>query len=158
MKFPKLKAITAATIMVAVSNGQVLAEETAAANAAGNNAAPQTQAPAANAPAYPPPYQGYRPYRYNYNRGWSRPFGNDGPSFRGPWNRGSGFGFGSGNSPGWDSGPRYYDRPNYRPDYRPDYRPRDGYYQRPYGPRPYYDRGPRFSGPDWDDGGMSFGW
>lgn len=167
MKFPNLKVFTAAAILMSTSAGQALAEtDTNAASAADSEAAAAPQAPAATTPAYPPPYRGYRQHRYGYDRGWSRPFGNDGPTFHGPWNRGrgrgSGFGFGNGpggwgsgpsfgsGGPGWDSGPRYYDRPGFGP--------RRGYHDRPFGPRPYHDRGPRFGGPDWDDSGMSFGW
>lgn len=154
MKFPNPKVFTAAAIMISASAGQALAENGTAANTV-NSGAPAQQAPAATMPAHPQQYRGHRPYRGDYNRGWSRPFGNDGPTFRGPWNKGSGFGFGNGPG-GWGSGPSWGPGPrNYG---GPDYRPRGGYYDRQYGPRPGYDRGQRFRGPDWNDSGMSFGW
>lgn len=160
MKNQNLKIFTVTALLTCASAGQALAEadndttNTAATATTDSGAAATQLTPATRPPAYPPQYRGYPPRPYGYDRGWTRPFGNDGPSFRGPWNKGSGFGFGSGPSwgsgPNWNSGPRYYGAP--------DYRPRGGYNDRPYGQRPYYDSGRQYRGPNWNDNGMSFGW
>ena len=148
MRFNKFKLITASTLLLLGSqSGTVLAEDNAASQQAGQ-ATSSAQAPAnaqaqANtqqaqsntAQAPQPAYRG-NPYP-RYNRGYNRPFGSSGPSFRGPWNRGSGFGFSNNDGPGWGSAPSFG-----------SWGDRD---------RGYYDRGPGFRGP-WDSGrGSGFG-
>lgn len=189
MRLVKFKLLTVTVLFLLVSQTtHVLAETGATTGQTGDTtasrkdtASSQTQSPApqAQTPA-PQVYRGYPPPRYyrRHDRGWVRPFGDDGPAFHGPWRkgRGSGFGFGSGDGPSWGSGsgpwwdsePRFrryddWDRDPFRDRFHDDPFLEDPFYDR--GPR-YYDRGPRYYDRgrrgwddwDWDSHGMSFGW
>jgi hypothetical protein len=180
MRFDKLKLITASTfIFLCCQSGNVMAQENTTSQGA-SQAAPSAEAPVAAQPqantaqAPRPVHQGY-PYRgYNrgyyrgYDRGYSRPFGSSGPSFRGPWNKGSGWGFSNDDGPGWGSGPSYgswgdrdrgfYDR---RPDFREPWDRGSGSgfgFSSNDGPgwdsRPGYDRGPGYR--PWGDRDRGF--
>ena len=147
MRFDKLKLITASTVIFLGSQSAIVFADDSTTSQGTKPAAPSTETPVAaqtqanTAQAPRPANQGYQYPRYNrgYNRGYNRPFGSSGPSFRGPWNKGSGFGFSNNDGPGWGSGPRFG-----------SWDDRD---------RGYYDRGPGLRGP-WDRGrgsGSGFG-
>ena len=141
MRFNKLKLITASTfILLGSQAGYVLADDSATSQGGASQATSSAEAPAAaqsqaNTAQVPQPAYRGNPYP-RYNRGYSRPFGNSGPSFRGPWNKGSGWGFSNNNGPSWGSGPSF-----------------GSWGDRNRG----YNRGPGFRGP-WDRGnGSGFG-
>ena len=89
MRLARLKLITVSVVFLLGSQASnVLAEIGATTQQASDATAASTATATQQVPqvyrGYPPPPHYYRGYR----RGWSKPFGNDGPRFRGPWKKG----------------------------------------------------------------------